>query len=111
MKKWQEALLWLVLTVVFGVTAGLAVRACRTRCFTQLEATVLAEHTKIVGQVDRKFGPPIPITETTLLLAYSVSGNQYTGEVRTGRARPFLKGTKVNIICNKRDPRFIDLNE
>ena len=111
MKKWQEALLWLGLTVILGVTVGFAIRACRMTYFKQLNATVLEEHSKTVGQVDRIFGPPIPVIETTLVVSYSVNGNQYTGEIRTGRSGPFAKGTKVSFICNKRDPGFIDLNE
>lgn len=111
MKKWQQALVWLVATVLFAVSAGSLLRAYRTTHFTRLKATVLEQHSEIVGLSDRLFGPPRPIIQTTVLLAYSVDGNEYTGEIRTARSGSFLKGTKVNIVYNKRDPRFIDLNE
>ena len=111
MKKWQQALVWLVATVLLAVSAGYLLNVYRARHFTRLKATVLEERSEIVGLSDRLFGPPSPIIQTTILLAYTVNGNEYTGEIRTARSGSFLKGTKVNIICNTRNPRFIDLNE
>ena len=111
MKKLRFILACVVLGTGLAVIAGYFINSCKASNYYSLPAKVVEVHTQEIGFHDRdRFGPPIPVYETFLVLQYRVNGTSYTGHIRTSEAG-FSVGATVSIICNKKDPLFISLNE
>ena len=111
MKKLRFILVCVVLGIGLAIMAGYFINSCKAINYYSLPAKVVEVRTQEIGFNDRgRYGPPIPVYETFLVLQYRVNGNQYTGQIKTSEAG-FSIGSTVSIICNKKNPLYISLDE
>ena len=111
MKKIRFILACVVLGAGLAVIAGYFIRSYRANNFLPVQATIIEANTKTLGFLERLYWRPLTVFETTIRLRYNMNGVQHTGEIRTGKADAYTPGATIQILCNKQNPAFIELNQ